>query len=68
MKQQDKQKKVLKIADDLDGLGYSGIAQMLRDAVTSGKANSNETNEGDEGDDDTGGSNPPDNKPKPDKP
>jgi hypothetical protein len=63
MKQEEKKKKVLKIADDLDGLGYSGIAQMLRDAVNSGKAKSNETNE----DDDTGGSNPG-NKPKPDKP
>jgi hypothetical protein len=67
MKHEEKKKKVLKIADDLDGLGYSGIAQMLRDAVNSGKARSNEQSESNEGDD-GGGSNPPPGKEKPPKP
>jgi hypothetical protein len=70
MKQEEKKKKVLKIADDLDGLGYSGIAQMLRDAVNSGKAKSNdEDNEGGKGQQNpqprTGGPQPPPDKERP---
>jgi len=69
-----KNKKISKIADELDALSdqyhdpsLKEIAAQLRKAVTSGKANSNEQSETNE--DDTGGSNPPPGKgPRPDKP
>jgi hypothetical protein len=65
----DKKKRVLTIADELDGLGYPGIAQMLRDSLTSGKAKSNESsdegdNEGGEDDGEGGGGNHPGGRPK----
>jgi hypothetical protein len=49
MAKKNKQKRVLEIADELDKLEFPGIAQMLRDAVTSGKTNSNESSQSNEG-------------------
>lgn len=67
MKHKDKQKRVQEIAAELDELGYRDVAKMLRDAVTSEQKKSNEQSETNEGDN-TGGSNPPPSKEKPDKP
>jgi hypothetical protein len=73
MAKDQKSKKVLSIADELDKLGYPGIAQMLRDAVTSQKSKGNESTttseggeqggDGEDGDGGNGGANNPTKKP-----
>lgn len=56
MKHEEKKKKVLSIADELEKLGYPEVAAELREAVTSGKPQSNEsTTEEGEGDEEEGG-------------